>query len=156
MPAGGSRRPASHETVDQRLHYVKQEGQTVFKFASGQSGRRGLALGDGLGDRLVVDDGEGLGDQGRLGPGIGRAGGATTAPTQDAEEVAQHQTILRCQPQRDHEADVEANTTGVAMYSSLRGEPSTSSRTTSVASTDHTNTASALGVPSLNGDTRMM
>jgi 3-oxoacyl-[acyl-carrier-protein] synthase-3 len=33
MPAGGSRMPASHETVDQRLHYVKQEGQTVFKFA---------------------------------------------------------------------------------------------------------------------------
>ena len=33
MPAGGSRRPASHETVDQRLHFVKQDGQTVFKFA---------------------------------------------------------------------------------------------------------------------------
>jgi 3-oxoacyl-[acyl-carrier-protein] synthase-3 len=33
MPAGGSRLPASHETVDQGLHYVKQEGQTVFKFA---------------------------------------------------------------------------------------------------------------------------
>jgi 3-oxoacyl-[acyl-carrier-protein] synthase III len=33
MPAGGSVRPASHETVDGRLHYVKQDGQTVFKFA---------------------------------------------------------------------------------------------------------------------------
>jgi 3-oxoacyl-[acyl-carrier-protein] synthase-3 len=33
MPAGGSRHPASHETVDQRLHYVKQDGQTVFRFA---------------------------------------------------------------------------------------------------------------------------
>jgi 3-oxoacyl-[acyl-carrier-protein] synthase-3 len=33
MPAGGSRQPASRETVDQRLHYVKQDGQTVFKFA---------------------------------------------------------------------------------------------------------------------------
>ena len=33
MPAGGSRMPASHETVDQRLHYVKQDGQAVFKFA---------------------------------------------------------------------------------------------------------------------------
>ena len=33
MPAGGSRRPASHETVDQRLHYVKQDGHAVFKFA---------------------------------------------------------------------------------------------------------------------------
>jgi 3-oxoacyl-[acyl-carrier-protein] synthase-3 len=33
MPAGGSRMPASHETVDQRLHFVKQEGAAVFKFA---------------------------------------------------------------------------------------------------------------------------
>jgi 3-oxoacyl-[acyl-carrier-protein] synthase-3 len=38
MPAGGSRQPASHETVDQRLHYVKQEGQTVFKFAVTNTG----------------------------------------------------------------------------------------------------------------------
>jgi len=33
MPGGGSRHPASHETIDQGLHYVKQDGQTVFKFA---------------------------------------------------------------------------------------------------------------------------
>jgi len=33
MPAGGSRLPASAETVEKRLHYVKQEGQQVFKFA---------------------------------------------------------------------------------------------------------------------------
>ena len=33
MPAGGSLRPASHETIDQRLHYVHQDGQSVFKFA---------------------------------------------------------------------------------------------------------------------------
>lgn len=33
MPAGGSRMPSSAETVAQRLHYVKQEGQQVFKFA---------------------------------------------------------------------------------------------------------------------------
>ena len=33
MPAGGSRRPASHETVDERLHFVKQDGQAVFRFA---------------------------------------------------------------------------------------------------------------------------
>jgi len=33
MPAGGSRKPPSHETIDQRLHYVKQDGQAVFKFA---------------------------------------------------------------------------------------------------------------------------
>jgi 3-oxoacyl-[acyl-carrier-protein] synthase-3 len=33
MPAGGSRLPASHDTVEKRLHYVHQDGQTVFKFA---------------------------------------------------------------------------------------------------------------------------
>jgi len=33
MPAGGSRRPASIESVQQRLHYVKQDGAAVFKFA---------------------------------------------------------------------------------------------------------------------------
>jgi 3-oxoacyl-[acyl-carrier-protein] synthase-3 len=33
MPAGGSARPASHETVDQRLHYVHQVGPHVFKYA---------------------------------------------------------------------------------------------------------------------------
>jgi len=33
QPAGGSRLPASCETVQQRLHYVKQEGQAVFKYA---------------------------------------------------------------------------------------------------------------------------
>ncbi len=33
MPAGGSKNPASHETVDKRMHYVHQDGRTVFKFA---------------------------------------------------------------------------------------------------------------------------
>jgi 3-oxoacyl-[acyl-carrier-protein] synthase III len=33
MPAGGSRLPASHATIDQRLHFVHQEGQQVFKYA---------------------------------------------------------------------------------------------------------------------------
>ena len=33
LPAGGSLRPASHETVDQRLHFIRQDGQAVFKFA---------------------------------------------------------------------------------------------------------------------------
>ena len=31
--AGGSRKPASHETVDAREHFVYQEGQSVYKFA---------------------------------------------------------------------------------------------------------------------------
>jgi 3-oxoacyl-[acyl-carrier-protein] synthase III len=33
MPAGGSRLPASHDTIDQRLHYVRQDGSQVFKYA---------------------------------------------------------------------------------------------------------------------------
>ncbi|MCC6538225.1 MAG: ketoacyl-ACP synthase III [Bryobacterales bacterium] len=33
MPAGGSRKPSSHETVEAREHYVHQEGQQVFKYA---------------------------------------------------------------------------------------------------------------------------
>ncbi len=33
LPAGGSRMPASHATVDQRLHYMKMEGKEVFKQA---------------------------------------------------------------------------------------------------------------------------
>ena len=33
MPGGGSLHPASHETVDQRMHFVKQEGPPVFKYA---------------------------------------------------------------------------------------------------------------------------
>ncbi|MDA8886467.1 ketoacyl-ACP synthase III [Bacteroidia bacterium] len=31
--AGGSMNPATHETIDNKLHYVFQEGKTVFKFA---------------------------------------------------------------------------------------------------------------------------
>ena len=33
QPAGGSAQPASLQSVEERLHYVKQEGKTVFKFA---------------------------------------------------------------------------------------------------------------------------
>jgi len=33
LKAGGSRLPASRETVDKRLHYVYQEGAAVYKFA---------------------------------------------------------------------------------------------------------------------------
>lgn len=33
MDAGGSLLPASHETVDNRQHYARQDGKTVFKFA---------------------------------------------------------------------------------------------------------------------------
>jgi 3-oxoacyl-[acyl-carrier-protein] synthase III len=33
MPGGGSLHPSTHETVDQKMHYVHQDGQSVFKFA---------------------------------------------------------------------------------------------------------------------------
>lgn len=33
LKAGGSAKPASHETVDAREHFIYQEGQSVFKFA---------------------------------------------------------------------------------------------------------------------------
>lgn len=54
MPAGGSRMPPSHETVDQRLHYVHQDGSQVFKYAVRKMyeschdllERNGLGIGD--------------------------------------------------------------------------------------------------------------
>jgi 3-oxoacyl-[acyl-carrier-protein] synthase-3 len=45
LPGGGSRTPASHSTVDQRLHYLKMEGKEVFKqavTAMADSGKRAL------------------------------------------------------------------------------------------------------------------
>lgn len=34
LPAGGSRMPTTAETVEKRMHYVHQDGQAVFKFAT--------------------------------------------------------------------------------------------------------------------------
>jgi 3-oxoacyl-[acyl-carrier-protein] synthase-3 len=33
MPGGGSLNPASHETVDKKMHYIHQDGPAVYKFA---------------------------------------------------------------------------------------------------------------------------
>jgi len=33
IPAGGSRNPANHATIDKRLHYIKMEGNELFKLA---------------------------------------------------------------------------------------------------------------------------
>ena len=44
MPAGGSRQPSSCDTVQQKLHYVKQDGQAVFKFAVRKMYETSLAL----------------------------------------------------------------------------------------------------------------
>ena len=33
MPGGGSLHPATHETIEKKMHFVHQDGQAVFKFA---------------------------------------------------------------------------------------------------------------------------
>ena len=33
LPGGGSRNPATHKTIDKRMHYLKMEGNEVFKLA---------------------------------------------------------------------------------------------------------------------------
>ena len=33
MPGGGSLNPSTHQTIDEKMHYVHQDGQAVFKFA---------------------------------------------------------------------------------------------------------------------------
>jgi 3-oxoacyl-[acyl-carrier-protein] synthase-3 len=34
LPAGGSKHPTSHDTVDKKMHFVYQDGKAVFKFAT--------------------------------------------------------------------------------------------------------------------------
>jgi 3-oxoacyl-[acyl-carrier-protein] synthase-3 len=46
MPAGGSRLPASAETVAEGLHVVKQDGQAVFKYAVKKMGEMCLGVLD--------------------------------------------------------------------------------------------------------------
>jgi 3-oxoacyl-[acyl-carrier-protein] synthase III len=50
MPAGGSLNPASHETVDKKMHFVHQDGQPVFKYAVRKMGEisRGILQRNGL------------------------------------------------------------------------------------------------------------
>jgi 3-oxoacyl-[acyl-carrier-protein] synthase-3 len=57
MPAGGSRLPASRETVDQHMHFVHQDGSAVFKYAVRKmyESRRDLLARNGLtGDDVAV------------------------------------------------------------------------------------------------------
>lgn len=44
MPAGGSLRPSSHETVEKKMHYVHQQGQQVFKYAVKKMGEYSTLL----------------------------------------------------------------------------------------------------------------
>jgi len=44
VPAGGSRRPASRETVERREHYMQLQGREVFKWAVGKLGELMLRI----------------------------------------------------------------------------------------------------------------
>jgi 3-oxoacyl-[acyl-carrier-protein] synthase-3 len=106
MPAGGSLRPATHETVDERLHYVKQDGGAVFKFAVRKTEeicrrlleRNGLTGGDldlfvshQANKRIILSAAERLGlDEQKVVINIGRFGNTTAAtiPLALADAVA--------------------------------------------------------------------
>ena len=54
IPAGGSMNPATHETVDKRMHYIKMRGRELFKLgvkAMTEAGLRALEAGN-----LTLDD----------------------------------------------------------------------------------------------------
>jgi 3-oxoacyl-[acyl-carrier-protein] synthase III len=44
MPAGGSLNPATHETVEKKMHYVHQQGQQVFKYAVKKMGELSVRM----------------------------------------------------------------------------------------------------------------
>ncbi len=44
MPGGGSLNPSSRETVEKKMHYVHQEGQSVFKYAVRRMGEISRAI----------------------------------------------------------------------------------------------------------------
>jgi len=95
MPAGGSLRPASHETVNERLHYVKQDGAAVFRFAVRKTEeicrrlleRNGLTGGDldlfvshQANKRIILSAAERLGlDEQKVVINIGAYGNTTAA-----------------------------------------------------------------------------
>jgi 3-oxoacyl-[acyl-carrier-protein] synthase III len=95
MPAGGSLRPASHDTVDERLHFVKQDGAAVFKFAVRKTEeicgrllrRNGLTGGDldlfvshQANKRIILSAAERLGlEEQKVVINIGRFGNTTAA-----------------------------------------------------------------------------
>lgn len=54
QPGGGSVNPATHETVDKRMHYFKQEGRAVFRHAV--NGMAGTTLEVMKRNNLVGDD----------------------------------------------------------------------------------------------------
>lgn len=44
MPAGGSLNPATHETIEKKMHYVHQQGQQVFKYAVTKMGEYSVKI----------------------------------------------------------------------------------------------------------------
>ncbi|WP_090552212.1 beta-ketoacyl-ACP synthase III [Natronincola ferrireducens] len=56
LPGGGSRLPASYETIDNRLHYIKMEGTEVFKFAVRVMGSSALKALEGSNIKLEEVD----------------------------------------------------------------------------------------------------
>ncbi len=54
MPAGGSRQPATHQTIDDRKHYVHQDGRQVYRYAINKMHEVCRTLLDRNG--LTVDD----------------------------------------------------------------------------------------------------
>jgi len=49
LPAGGSRNPTTHETIDAKMHYIKMRGKELFKLAvraMAESGAKALELGN--------------------------------------------------------------------------------------------------------------
>jgi 3-oxoacyl-[acyl-carrier-protein] synthase-3 len=54
LKAGGSVHPASHETVDKRMHYIYQEGQFVFKHAVSDMSDATVRILEG--NQLTKDD----------------------------------------------------------------------------------------------------
>ncbi|HXR97817.1 MAG TPA: beta-ketoacyl-ACP synthase III [Terriglobales bacterium] len=110
MPAGGSHRPASHETVDKREHFVHQEGQAVFKYAVLKMyeicqtvlSRNGFTAGDvdcfiphQANLRIIQSTGERLGlDPKRVIVNIGKYGNTTAATIPLAMKDAHDQGLL--------------------------------------------------------------
>lgn len=54
VPAGGSRQPASHGTVDEKLHYIHMNGREVFRFATRVMGKAAEEVIEAAG--LAIDD----------------------------------------------------------------------------------------------------
>ncbi|HEY7855655.1 MAG TPA: beta-ketoacyl-ACP synthase III [Terriglobales bacterium] len=110
MPAGGSHRPASHETVDKREHFVHQEGQAVFKYAVLKMyeicqtvlSRNGFTADDvdcfiphQANLRIIQSTGERLGlDPKRVIVNIGKYGNTTAATIPLAMKDAHEQGLL--------------------------------------------------------------